>query len=833
MSCEQIQNHLYKNHGIDIRQLSEKLPSHNNFRWVPWRSKGSSTGLCEALVIGTEPSREIIAYNIGKNDQPKIRYSWADKETTDRSLSPKQLQHPPTSEEAIHLPPFRYNFGSSKPEKKKFATVIKWYFTARGLLPVAVTGDLSSWCDTFILALNNIPSEHVTVNDKTTSPKGKLPGQEKEAPHVEGSTSSRPSLRASGERGSPKPAATAEDSSDTVVVSNHALHPEYEELCHYLEQRGEIDQLKNIPKPDASTIQFEDNRWSIGHPLQKLYIGKIVGSNRNIYSHLTVSKGTYTIDYECFGRKLRPNEFATANLVHPFRHTCPKHKALEPADLDRLEAIVLWYFIARKYIPDKKLPGNAHRFLERISDTLKYISGSMEARKLEILRGETCTPVSPPGNKGNSEDLTASNPVSVVIPAQLAKSSTVSRPSDTVSTPTPSTSAFAPESSNISIGPPSLDNITVSTPSDVRIRFQVTSAGLRTNNVGTSPSSTTRPTSSTTTAEPTALASAPRPSIFTSASDSDGQAAVVETDGQVPVAEMDGQVAEAEAEVGTDCFAAELNIFSSGTQAEPDHLGAETASMSRTSDSVPSPIMTAPASSPRPSVSASVPTAFSTHLPTPGPTPSINDTSSVVSETSLPRSASVPASQTLDLSAASAIATPQRPIPHTASLGTKRAADDDVDDPEWLERRNCLLARLEAHDEVGCMKRSLKRIEVSASTHEHANTSHYKAWTSEMQTEDAAVEEAEAEEEKNSEEVKRKRKELEALEAVGDAWREEKYRRRAKREDLRRERSDWVNARKPVYDKLLEEKSKLLRELEEAKEKVTMLERYERDFFGD
>jgi hypothetical protein len=300
------------------------------------------------------------------------------------------------------LAPFRYIAGTAKVARRKLSAVIKWYFTAKDLLPASACLEVADWSSLFKLALDDIKNGNNTEENKLP------PARKKKAPF----------LSVPAEHGSPRPATAVDDYPDTIVVRSYDLPstrrsrtsnalgrnddtPDVEqglnvpktrrntklELYNYLKQQGEDHRLKDIPASDASSIQFCEH-GSTGAPLsQKLYIGTTLGRNKNVYAHKNGLEVTYTTEGR-HSKAIVPGDFARINLVHPFWHTCQKNAALEPADELRLHTIVLWYFITRGYDEPEVLPSHALEFAKRLSDTLRHIAHSMEAIKLEILKKE-------------------------------------------------------------------------------------------------------------------------------------------------------------------------------------------------------------------------------------------------------------------------------------------------------------------------------------------------------------------------------------------------------------------------------------------------------------
>jgi hypothetical protein len=392
MSLSEIRKRIREDY--DGEDLLESLPSHQSQQWIPWTSLvNPATDLPEALVLGTVHGRDIVAYITQKGEKPReVRYCSKPKGVLSR-YSITSL----TQDEVVTmslLAPFRYNADLAKGNKRKFSVIIKWYFMVRGLLDNAVSGDIADWCKIFFNALKKVDQGRGPEYGKSFIGKGKdrdsreMPVVIQNSPEAAEVTSSY-GLRSGqrGEDGDPREEAASPQQPriEPRQTRGSGGPPDYEVLCDYLEERNLTYLLKNIH--DVDELQFFDGKLSPDSLPKKLYIGKN-HHNDNIYAHMQNTRGTHAV--RCWSRNpansagtalqhltLQHQDISQLTIIHPFNKTYTKdRRSLSAADLERMDILVKWYFIAGGIATNIVLR-ETPSYPDRLVSTLAYIADRM------------------------------------------------------------------------------------------------------------------------------------------------------------------------------------------------------------------------------------------------------------------------------------------------------------------------------------------------------------------------------------------------------------------------------------------------------------------------
>jgi hypothetical protein len=386
MSLRQVREKL--RHEPDGKQLLESLPSHNSFTWIPWKSFGT-VDLPEALVLGTNNGRDIVAFVTQKGDKPhEVRYCSKPKGISS-GYSTNRLSQDEVVTMSLDVP-FKYNADLSKGNKRKFSVIVKWYFMVRGLLNHALSGDIDDWCRILLNALQKIANASAHEKGKGNRGRGSLKASREMPAVIQNSPepverNSTYGLRSAqrGENGhtveeAPSPVRPQPEPRQTRATGGPS---DYEVLSDYLEERNLSYLLKNIHEADE--LEWFDGRLSPESLPKKLYLGKNQ-NNDNIYAHIRVSRGTHSV--HCWSRDLtkkiggitlQHQDIGKQTIVHPFNKTYTKdRRSLTTADQDRLDVLVKWYFIAAGIATNIVLR-ETPSYPDRLVDTLAYIADRM------------------------------------------------------------------------------------------------------------------------------------------------------------------------------------------------------------------------------------------------------------------------------------------------------------------------------------------------------------------------------------------------------------------------------------------------------------------------
>jgi hypothetical protein len=373
----------------DGQQLLESLPSHNSFRWIPWKSLLTNVDLPEALILGTNNGRDVVAFVTQKGDKPReVRYCSKPKGVLS-GYSTKTLSQDEVVTMSLDAP-FKYNADLSKGNKRKFSVIIKWYFMARGLLDNAVSGDIDEWCRILYNALQKIQRAISHEKGKSNRARASLKVSREMPAVIQNSPeaverNSTYGLRSAlpGENGhtgeeAPSPVQPQPEPRQTRASGGPS---DYEVLSDYLEERNLSYLLKNIHEADE--LEWFDGKISPESLPKRLYLGKNQ-NNDNIYAHIRVSRGSHSV--HCWSRHpangtsgitLQHQDIGKQTIVHPFNKTYTRdRRSLTTADQERLDILVKWYFIAAGIAANIVLR-ETPSYPSRLVSTLTYIADRM------------------------------------------------------------------------------------------------------------------------------------------------------------------------------------------------------------------------------------------------------------------------------------------------------------------------------------------------------------------------------------------------------------------------------------------------------------------------
>ncbi|KAF2829078.1 hypothetical protein CC86DRAFT_345531 [Ophiobolus disseminans] len=361
----------------DALHLLDALPSHKSMKWIPY-SGGSPP---EALVIGIEDSRHILAFLTQHGDKVReVRYSSTPINgpiipSTTHSLAQHDVMVKPL------IAPFKYNADVSKSCKRKSSILFKWYFMLRGLWVDGIPGDYTDYCSRFYDALRKIQVGQEAEKDRL---------EESPEPVEPRSPYGLRSAQPAEDAGSPDPATEAAvleqlvTPVETPSTSDKGGVTDYDTLCQYLDGYNDLHLLDNIP--DADRLGFADQDWLPEGQPKKLFIGRLLQSEDEIYAYMKPNRpvgGWHEIHFwvenpsRSLPTHLSCNTVVKHRILHPFNKTYPKDAhPVEQGDRARLTLMIKWYFIAAGIAKDVVLR-ETKAYPERLRSALEYIAARM------------------------------------------------------------------------------------------------------------------------------------------------------------------------------------------------------------------------------------------------------------------------------------------------------------------------------------------------------------------------------------------------------------------------------------------------------------------------
>jgi hypothetical protein len=154
------------------------------------------------------------------------------------------------------------------------------------------------------------------------------------------------------------------------IESDRRLH--YKNLCASLDKDNLTYLLKNIHEADE--LEFFDEKLSSDYLQKELYIGK--DHNVDIYARIQNTCRTHVVRYwsdSSAGAALE-GDIGEKIIIHPFNKTYTTDTCtLATEDLERIDVLVTWYFIADGNAIAIDIPS----YRERLVSTLVYIANRM------------------------------------------------------------------------------------------------------------------------------------------------------------------------------------------------------------------------------------------------------------------------------------------------------------------------------------------------------------------------------------------------------------------------------------------------------------------------
>ncbi|KAJ6200811.1 hypothetical protein J3E72DRAFT_236503 [Bipolaris maydis] len=361
----------------------DALPPADSMTWVP--QPGANPAF--SLLIGILDGQQILAYLTRYGEKPReVRYCTRpppDRPSNKSSSSISTVTQDDVMKASL-LPPFKYLAENSKPMKRKFSMLIRWYFLIQGYID-GLEGDQGDFCKRFSSAVKRIEEEKHDEEDGTQNRARRNREAIEESPEPEDADSTY-TLHSSSRTGKthvingekPEPQSPSARSSRDLRSSkgNHDL----ERLLEYLKDHSALYLLDNLP--EVSEIQFVGQTSIPEAQPMKLFVGREAKSGDDIYAYMvSLPRGFHEVRFYVQTahdeEPMKTETVAKQRLLHPFSKCYPKQPCiLEQSDRARLTLMVKFYFISAGIATNCVLK-ETKKYPERLRVALDYIADRM------------------------------------------------------------------------------------------------------------------------------------------------------------------------------------------------------------------------------------------------------------------------------------------------------------------------------------------------------------------------------------------------------------------------------------------------------------------------
>jgi len=388
--------------------LLDALPSHEAMTWLPFTFAGMANPP-EALVIGSNKSRDrhVLAFLSQHGDKAReVRYCSIPTNGPIHSASFHKMSQEEVVLQARLNEPFNHNAAQSKSSKRKNSIVLRWYFMKKGLWTEDISGDYNDYCRRFHDALRKIEAGRATdgtladqsLADETLSPRRRFQGsyklpvriEEDIEPDLSNSGQDRERQTAPGanmaERMRP-PTMPAElqqpvTQAGKLPVFEQAGETDYDKLCQYLDDHKASYLLQNIYTADK--VQFDNQSFIEEGMPKKLYIGRLVKNDSEIFAYMLPKRSTHEINFWIEDPRrplhiyqMKADDVMKQRILHPFNKCFPKDgNGVDQGDKARFSLMVKWYFVAAGLARNVVLK-ETKAYPERLRSALEYIAMRM------------------------------------------------------------------------------------------------------------------------------------------------------------------------------------------------------------------------------------------------------------------------------------------------------------------------------------------------------------------------------------------------------------------------------------------------------------------------
>jgi hypothetical protein len=361
----------------------EALPSVESLTWTP--HPGGNPAF--ALVIGSLDGRQILAYLTRYGEKPReVRY--CTRTPPDRlGNKSSSLLGTVTQDDVMKaslLAPFKYLAENSKPMKRKFSMLIRWYFLSKGLID-GIEGDKADFCKRFSAAVKRIDDEKRDEADGTQNRTRRNHETVEESPEPEDADSTyglRSSSRtrkvglANGDKAEPQ----SPSDKSSRQLRNSKMNHDLRRLLDYLKEHEALYLLENLPEADE--MQFVDQTSLPEAQPKKLFVGRDAKSGDEIYAYMVgLPRGFHEVRFYVQTahdeEPMKTETVAKQRVLHPFSKCYPKQpSSLEQSDRARLTLMVKFYFISAGIATDCVLK-ETKKYPERLRVALDYVADRM------------------------------------------------------------------------------------------------------------------------------------------------------------------------------------------------------------------------------------------------------------------------------------------------------------------------------------------------------------------------------------------------------------------------------------------------------------------------
>ncbi|XP_014562714.1 hypothetical protein COCVIDRAFT_83289 [Bipolaris victoriae FI3] len=396
----------------------DALPSADGMTWVP--QPGANPAF--SLLIGSLDGQQILAYLTRYGEKPReVRYCTRPPpdRPSNKSTSSMSTVTQDDVMKASLLSPFKYLAENSKPMKRKFSMLIRWYFLIKGYID-GLEGDQGDFCKRFSSAVKRIEEEKHDEEDGTQNRTRRNREAIEESPEPEDADSTY-TLRSSsrtgkthvtnGDKSEPQSPSVRSSRELRTSKGNHDL----ERLLEYLKNHNALYLLDNLP--EVSEMQFVGQTSIPEAQPMKLFVGREAKSGDDIYAYMvSLARGFHEVRFyvqtALDEEPMKTETVSKQRLLHPFSKCYPKQPCvLEQSDRARLTLMVKFYFISAGIATDcvlketKKYPERLRVALDYIADRMGPAAAKPPSHTKDEDDGATSTsaPNNPPKHRLSSE----------------------------------------------------------------------------------------------------------------------------------------------------------------------------------------------------------------------------------------------------------------------------------------------------------------------------------------------------------------------------------------------------------------------------------------------
>lgn len=374
------------------------LPRHGDFVWE--KDTGKTPNL--ALIIGSQENSEgdnhIIARLVRQNQSYKVQYSAKPKSrstSAGQSIGHEAIIAKHNSSITTKLKsPFAYLKDDSERGRQKFATLVRWYFMDKGLVPHQDDGSMKNFYSSFLVALKEIGNEMEMLGE----PVADVEAQDTIAQGTEDAVSRQAENQVNhrtsesrdlvGKR-QPQPLSSTEERQKTDEIEHFRGQVSKEGLEGVLGRIPLAEQMDFSPQADYT--KYVSQRLRIGAPHED---GSI------IYAYLSSRAVKFEVDFvQIVGISGRSSHSSSSSrlvrlpsqelgglrytLLPPFNLIYKeKRQKLDEEEVVRLKTMITWYFIVKGISKDvvddsEYTPSRRQNYARELIEALRFIESRL------------------------------------------------------------------------------------------------------------------------------------------------------------------------------------------------------------------------------------------------------------------------------------------------------------------------------------------------------------------------------------------------------------------------------------------------------------------------